>query len=135
VEKTEESNTGRVSQERADQAVSTIRAVDQVAVADVEMTALMRDREGIAENLNTNVFGKERTDPGIVISREIPDPHTGLDKPVQLKNDPCPTSGDNRSVLEPEVKEVANDVEELGTSREEAEERDQVVLLASFGCI
>jgi len=68
-----------------------------------------------------------------MIPRQIPDPHAGLNKFVQLKNDLRPTSGDNRPVFKPEIEEIANDIEKLGASRERTEKRYQAVLLESLG--
>ena len=75
------------------------------------------------------------TDPDVVVSRQSDDLYSRLDEVVQLEENASARMRDSRTVLEPEIEEVAYYVESRGVLTNAADELNEVVLTCSLGLV
>src|SRR5437867_1116365 len=102
--------------------VTQIAPHQPVAMVDPDPPALELELQRPLMGLDPEFAGEERTEPEIVVAGEIRDADTRLSYAPERAQGLEVPARDGGTVLEPEVEQVAHDMERAGTARQGAEE-------------
>ena len=102
--------------------VTQIAPHQPVAMVDPDPPPLELELQRPLVGLDPELAGEEWTEPEIVVAGEIGDADTRLSYALERAQGLEVPARDGGTVLEPEVEQVAHDVERAGTARQGAEE-------------
>lgn len=126
----------RIPEDAAQQPIAALRTPQRVAVAEVEPAAVVLVEVGVVEDLYPELALEPAgplaaAHPVVVVSAHQADPDAAVGRAAERPEDGVEARRRRRAVLEPEVEEVAQDVDRLA-GRARVEERDQRALLGSL---
>lgn len=116
------------SHETAEETVSRVVAGGQlVAVGDVDRASLHLKGERLVADTDPDVAGEEFADPEVVVTGDVEDLQALPGDGGELGEDADVGPGEDLLVLEPEIEEVADDVEDLRPAGGEAQKLDEPI--------
>ena len=133
VKQSKEAHAMPVFQDAAAQAEPPV-GPDFVSVGDVDRETLMGDRDRTAGEFNAELLGEVLARPEVVIAGQVDHAHAGFHQVVEFEQDAGAGRRDGCAVLEPEVEEIANNIERPGVVADRLQKVDQDVFPLA-GCI
>src|SRR5213075_2770435 len=117
-----EADAHRAAQHAAEDAVAEVAADQAVAMVEPQPTPLRDDRQPAVVHGHADVLGEEGPEPEIVVAVEIGDREAGLAQPLEHHQRREVPARDRAAVLEPEIEQIADDVEVGGASGQSVQE-------------
>ena len=107
--KREQEDVDPVAQNALEDAIACIVAQQTIAVMEIEPLSIQYAFHGIRADVDAQFLGKESPQPKVMIPGEIRDPDALIADLGQRSEKANVTAGDDGSVFEPEIEQVAED--------------------------
>ena len=108
-------------------AVAAVPGDQAVAVGDIDLPAVVGHGQRPVGRFHPDLFVQESSQPEIVVARQVYDPRTAIHQRAQCVQHRVVLAGHDAAVLEPEIEQIAHDVQQPGPAPQAAQEVQQSV--------